>query len=268
MALAKPVEAVVTLLTDFGTSDHFVAVMKGVILSICRQARIIDITHEVPPHEISQGAYLLAQSWRYFPNGTVHVAVVDPGVGTSRRPILVETEGHYFVGPDNGVLAQVYSGAERHKVREITASKYFLQPVSRTFHGRDIFAAVAGHLAAGVRPASFGKLIQDHLKLSYLHPQRVGKRIWSGTIQHVDRFGNLITNFHVDAFPGIQTKAVQFTVGPQTVHRLALNYADSDPGEVFLIVGSSGFLEVAVNQASAAKVLGCSAGAPVELVLG
>jgi S-adenosylmethionine hydrolase len=266
MATRKGGDPVITLTTDFGGSDHFVAVMKGVILGICPHARIVDISHEIAPFEISQGAFLIAEASRWFPRKTVHVVVVDPGVGTSRRPVLIEANGQYFVGPDNGVLAMVYADVP-HKAREITAARYFNEPLSRTFHGRDIFAPVAAHLASGVRPASFGKLIDDHLKLAFYKPQRTAKRVWTGTILHADRFGNLITNFHIEEFPDVRTRPFQMVVGLQTISRLALSYADSDPGEAFVIVGSSGFIEVACNQASAAKVLGCGVGAPVELTL-
>ncbi len=196
---ARRTHPILTLTTDFGTSDHFAGVLKGVILGICPAARIADITHEIRPFEISEGAFVIAQSYRAFPKGTVHVVVVDPGVGSARRPILVEAAGQYFIGPDNGVLSMVY-GKEKHKVRELTAEKYFRHPVSRTFHGRDIFAPVAAHLAAGVRPAAFGKLINDYLKITFDAPARSGKRVWAGTILKIDRFGNLITNFHIGEF--------------------------------------------------------------------
>jgi S-adenosylmethionine hydrolase len=240
--------------------------MKGVILSICPNASIVDITHEVQPFGISEGAFLVAQTWRWFPARTVHVAVVDPGVGTSRRPILVEAHNQYFIGPDNGVLAMVYTG-QPHKAREITAEKYFLQPLSRTFHGRDIFAPAAAHLARGARPSSFGKTIEDHLKIAFAEPQRIARRVWCGTVLHTDRFGNLITNFHVDQFGDVTTRPFSMHIGPRQIHRLALTFADSEPGEVFVIVGSSGYLEIAANQAPAAKLLGCGTGAPAELTL-
>jgi S-adenosylmethionine hydrolase len=240
--------------------------MKGVILGICPETRIVDITHEIPPFEISQGAFLIAEASRWFPKRTVHVVVVDPGVGTSRRPVLIEANGQFYIGPDNGVLAMVYADVP-HKAREITAEKYFHQPLSRTFHGRDIFAPVAAHLASGVRASSFGPVIEDHLKLAFFKPQRTSKRAWSGTILHVDRFGNLITNFHIDEFQDVRTRPFQVSVGPRVINRLALNYADSDPGEAFVIVGSSGYLEIACNQASGAKLLGCGTGAPVDLTL-
>jgi S-adenosyl-L-methionine hydrolase (adenosine-forming) len=257
---------IITLTTDFGQSDHFVGTMKGVILAICPAAEIIDISHEVQPFEIGQGAFLLAQSYRYFPPKTVHVAVVDPGVGSARRPILVEAAGQYFVGPDNGVLMMVYSGLA-HKAREITAEKYFLKPTSSTFHGRDVFAPVAAHLATGVRPASFGKLIENHLKAAFDKPQRTSRRAWTGTVLHVDRFGNLITNFHRDEFSDITTRPFEMQVGTRKIDRLARHYAEMNGGEIFIIAGSSGYFEVAANQASAARLLGCGSGAPCDLTL-
>jgi S-adenosylmethionine hydrolase len=259
--LRKPI---VTLTTDFGTTDHFAGVMKGVIFGICPSAEVVDISHEIRPFEITEGAFVISQAYRYFPKKTIHVVVVDPGVGTARRPILMEAGGQYFVGPDNGVFSMIFT-REKHKVREITAERYFLKPVSQTFHGRDIFAPVAAHLAAGARPAQFGKAVDDYLRMTFEHPPRTGKRAWTGLILKIDRFGNLITNFRLEEFPDIQLRPFEMQVGIQKVSRLAENYANSEPGEVFLIVGSSGYLEVAANQSSAARVLGCGAGAPVEL---
>jgi S-adenosylmethionine hydrolase len=257
---------VITLTTDFGHTEHFVGVMKGVIAGICPEAHVVDITHDVRPFDIAQGAFLLSQAWRWFPEGTIHVAVVDPGVGTARRPIVVEAARHRFVGPDNGVLAMVYAEMP-HEAREITAAKYMLPTPSRTFHGRDIFAPAAAHLARGVRPSSLGRPIEDHLKIAFYKPQRTARRVWLGTILHIDRFGNLITNFHIDDFPQVRTHAFEMTVGPREIRRLALNYADSEEGEAFAIVGSSGFIEIACNQGSAARLLGCGAGAPAELTV-
>src|SRR5580658_3645904 len=158
--MAQPI---LTLTTDFGASDHYVGAMKGVMLSICPQAQIVDICHDVTPFQIAEGAYVIAQAYECFPKKTVHVVVVDPGVGTARRPILVEAAGQFFIGPDNGVLCMVYS-RQKHKVRVIANETYFRKPVSATFHGRDIFAPVAAHLAAGVAPARMGKLIDDYLR--------------------------------------------------------------------------------------------------------
>ncbi|HUS06416.1 MAG TPA: SAM-dependent chlorinase/fluorinase [Bryobacteraceae bacterium] len=261
--MSKPI---VTLTTDFGLSDHFVGVMKGVILGICREAEIVDITHQVKQYEVLEGAYVIAQVYPYFPKKTVHVVVVDPGVGSARRPILVEAAGQYFVGPDNGVLSMVYA-REKSRVREITAEKFWLTPVSKTFHGRDVFAPCAAHLAISGAPARFGKLIVDHLRLGLQKPPRTSKRAWTGTILKIDHFGNLVTNFHVDDFPEIRQRPFEMIVGIQRIHRLAPAYADLAPGEACVIEGSSGYLEVSLNQSSAAQALGCGTGAPVELTL-
>ena len=256
----------ISLTTDFGTSDHFAGTMKGVILGIAPAAQIVDITHEVQPFEVTDGAYTIAQAYRYFPKKTIHVVVVDPGVGSTRRPLLAEMGGQYFIAPDNGVLSMIFS-REKAKVRHVTNERYFLQPVSRTFHGRDVFAPVAAHLAAGVPPAQFGKRIEDYLRLTLQNPTRTGKHTWTGCILKVDRFGNLITNLNIDEFPTVRTHAFGLNVGLQTVSRLALTFTECSPGELFVVVGSSGYLEVASNQASAAKALGCGAGSPVELTL-
>ena len=257
---------VITLTTDFGLSDHFVGAMKGVIVGICPAAEIVDISHEIGAFGIAEGAFLVAQSWRYFPRGTVHVVVIDPGVGTSRRPILVQAAGHCFVAPDNGVLSMMYA-QEKHKVRWVTAEKYFLQPVSQTFHGRDIFSPVGAHLARGVPPAKMGRLITDYMRLNFEKPVRTARRGWTGTILKIDGFGNLITNFPAADFPDLAKYPFEMSVGLETVRRMANNYAECGPGELFVIVGSSGYLEVSSSQASAAKMLGCAVGAPVELRL-
>jgi S-adenosylmethionine hydrolase len=266
MGMSKASQPVITLTTDFGTADHFTGVMKGVILRICPSARIVDITHEVRPFDISQGAFLISEAYRWFPPKTVHVVVVDPGVGTQRRAILVEAAGHRFIAPDNGVLAMVYADLP-HKVRHLTAEKYFLPSPGRTFHGRDIFAPAAAHLAAGVRPASFGRTIDDHLKTAFYKPQRTSRRQWSGTVLHVDRFGNLITNFRIDEFPGVCSRPFEALIGAARISRFASTFAEGQTGEPLLIAGSSGYFEVAVNQGSAAKLLGCGTGAPVDLTL-
>jgi S-adenosylmethionine hydrolase len=257
---------IITLTTDFGTADHFVAVMKGIILGITPGVEIIDITHEIHPFEISEGAFVISETYQCFPKRTIHVVVVDPGVGSARRPILVEAAGQFFIGPDNGVLSMVYS-REKSKVRVITAERLFRKPVSRTFHGRDIFAPCAAHLAKGATPAAFGKLIDDYLHVGFQKPNRTAKRSWSGIILKIDNFGNLITNFHVDDFPDLELRPFEMHVGVQTVSRLALNYADTAPGDIAIIVGSSGYFEVASNQGSAARALGCGVGAPVDLTV-
>jgi len=257
---------IITLTTDFGTADHFVGVMKGVILGIQANAQIVDISHDVQAYDIPDGAFTIAQAYKYFPKKTVHVVVVDPGVGSTRRPLLAEAAGQYFVAPDNGVLSMIF-GAESTKVRHITNERYFLHPVSRTFHGRDVFSPVAAHLAAGVTPAQFGKRIEDHLRLSFFEPKHSSKHTWTGAILKVDRFGNLLTNFHIDRFPQVRTRPFEVTAGLKTIQRLALTFTEGAPGELFVVVGSSGYLEVACNQGSATDTLGCGAGSPVELTI-
>ncbi|MDE3196760.1 MAG: SAM-dependent chlorinase/fluorinase, partial [Acidobacteriota bacterium] len=168
-------QPVITLLTDFGLSDHYVAAMKGVILSICPSARLVDITHEIRPYSILGGAFSLSQAWRYFPKGTVHLVVVDPGVGSSRLPLAAEADGHRFVAPDNGVLSMIGD----FQAFEIREARYFNRPVSQTFHGRDIFAPVAAHLAAGVGPSDFGPRVTDPIRLPALRPIEVRPGVWT-----------------------------------------------------------------------------------------
>lgn len=258
--------SIVTLTTDFGLADHFTGVLKGVILGICPQAQIVDISHQISPFEITEAAFVVSEAYRHFPKKTVHLVVVDPGVGSARRPILMEAAGQYFVAPDNGVLAMIY-GREKHRVRAITAERYFRKPVSQTFHGRDIFAPVAAHLAKGVAASRFGRLVSDYLRLAFEKPQRTGKRYWTGTVLKIDRFGNLISNYHVDDFPDIGARTFELAAGPHRIQRLARSYAECAPGEPFLIVGSSGYYEVSVNQGHAAKLLGFGVGAPLDLTL-
>ena len=256
----------ITLTTDFGDSGHFVAAMKGVILGIAPRARIVDVTHQIAPFNINEAAFVISEAWRWFPKGAIHVVVVDPGVGTTRRPILVEAQGHRFIGPDNGVFTFLYE-AGPHKVREITNARAMLKNISRTFHGRDIFAPAAAHLAAGEAPPRFGKLIDDAIRSAALKPERVAgkKHRWTGTVLKVDRFGNLITNFHMRDFGELRTRPFEILAGRQIIRRLALTFAESGVGEAAAIEGSSGFLEIAATQASAAEKLGCGAGSPVEL---
>jgi len=272
---------VISLTTDFGTADHYVGTMKAVILGIAPGACIVDVSHQIPPFDIMDGAYLIAQGARYFPPKSIHVVVVDPGVGSARRPILAEAHGQFFIAPDNGVLSMIFEtaggagprpaalsqGASKEVVRHITADRYFLKPTSQTFHGRDVFAPTAAHLAAGIPPSRFGKRIHDYLRLDFSRPRRTGKHVWTGLVLHVDRFGNLVTNFHLDEFPGVAARGFEMNVGLEKLSRLVANFSEAQPGELVAIVGSSRYLEVVANQASAAKRLGCGAGAPIELIL-
>lgn len=262
---------IITFTTDFGLSDHYVGVMKGVILGIQPAAHLVDISHGVQPYDISDGAFTIAQAYGYFPKKTIHVVVVDPGVGSARRPLLAEMAGQYFVAPDNGVLSMVFgretAAGKRCRVRHITNERYFLQPVSRTFHGRDVFSPVAGYLAAGITPAQFGMRIEDYIRASFDEPTQTGKHTWTGAILKADHFGNLATNFHVDRFPSVRTHAFALHVGLQIITRLALTFSECAPGELFAVVGGSGYIEVAASEGSAAKALGCGASSPVELTV-
>ena len=251
--------SIITLTTDFGLSDHFAGTMKGVILSLYPAATIVDITHEVRACDIAGGAFAIASAYRYFPKKTVHVVVVDPGVGTSRRPILAQAAGQYFVAPDNGVLSMIYA-REQHRVRAITSEKHFLKPVSRTFHGRDVFAPTAALLAKGTPPARFGKLIQDYARQRFAEPVRTGKRFWQGAVLTVDHFGNLITNFHIDEFAALRDAAVPIELRTGGAHRAFRNLRCGRAGRTGVVVGSSGYLEIAVNQGSAAKSSGMRSG--------
>jgi hypothetical protein len=258
---------IITLTTDFGLTDHYVGAMKGVILSVCAQARIVDITHHVAPFQIAEAAWLIAQAYPYFRKDTVNVVVVDPGVGSARRPVLVQAAGQYFVGPDNGVFSLVCS-REKYKARVISNEKYFRRPVSRTFHGRDIFAPVAAHLAAGVSASTMGKLVADLVCGPFEKPRQVTEHSWAGVILKIDHFGNIVTNFHLGDFPGLEPHQLAVSIGSRRITKLAQNYAESTTGELFLIPGSSGYLEVSVNQGSAAGQIGCKAGEPVEITVG
>jgi len=260
--MRKPI---LTLTTDFGLSDHYVGVMKGVILGICPEAQIVDISHDVTAYAIAEGAFTIAQAYRYFPPGTVHVVVVDPGVGSARRPILVAAAEQLFVAPDNGVLSMIET--DRPAVRLLSNEAYFRHPVSRTFHGRDIFSPVAAHLASGVAPEEMGPLLDDYIQEDYQTPRPNGPKSWLGRVLKVDRFGNLVTNFSRHRFGGIATDNFSLAIGLTEIRLASSTYDGSLPGELFVIGGSSGYLEVSLNQGSAAQRIGCQPGSPAELTI-
>ena len=261
---------IVTFTTDFGLSDPFVGIMHGVVLNIQPDTRIVDICHSVASYDIHDGAWTIAQSYRFFPKRTVHVVVVDPGVGSARRPIIVETEDHIFVAPDNGVLSLVEAREPKFVVRHVTAERYFLQPISQTFHGRDVFAPTAGWLSKGVAPAEFGPEISDYVRSALPPVERVGEDSLRGVVMKVDKFGNLITNIgELDApklFGAQPVDDVSILIAGETITRVCRSYAEGAEGEIFAIVGSSGYLEVAARQTSAAGKLAAGAGTPVGVV--
>jgi S-adenosylmethionine hydrolase len=265
-----PNRPIVTLTSDFGLSDHFVGTMRGVILNIEPEAEIVDICHSVQPFDVLDGALTIAQAYSYFPSGTVHVVVVDPGVGSARRPILVSTEKQYFVAPDNGVLSLIYNREERIRVRHVTGEHYFLQPLSNTFHGRDIFAPVAGYLAKGVDGAKFGDEISDYVRFNAPKPKPVDERTFRGVVLKVDRFGNLVTNFTSQDIPVLfqpTPPPFKILVGKREITELHSHYAEGSPNEVFGILGSMGYLEIAANRAPAVQLVGSGKGSEVNIVL-
>jgi S-adenosyl-L-methionine hydrolase (adenosine-forming) len=260
---------IISLTTDFGLNDHFVGTVKGVILNIAPDAEIVDISHAVERFDILDGALTLFQAYSYFPADTIHLIVVDPGVGTSRRPIVATTERHHFVAPDNGVLSLLYARENRLRVFHANAEHYYLQPVSRTFHARDVFAPIAAHLAKGVVPAKLGEEITDFVRLKLPEPKVIDQHTLQGTVLRVDRFGNLFTNLTAQhAAPLFQADPPPFkiVVGGQEIGSLKNTYGESAPGEVFSIIGSGGYLEIAVNQGSAAQTLQVSRGGSVDLI--
>jgi S-adenosylmethionine hydrolase len=266
--LARPI---ITLTTDFGSNDHFVGAMKGVILDIVPDAQIVDICHAVQAFDVLDGAITVSQAYSYFPNRTVHVVVVDPGVGTARRPIVASCDKYHFVAPDNGVLSLVYAREPRMHVRHITSEHYFLQPVSNTFHARDIFSPVAAYLAKEVDSLKFGEEIEDYVRFSAPKPKAVDGNRLRGVVLKVDRFGNLITNITPQDAPmifGADPKAFKIVVGSREITELHNAYAEAAPGEVFGILGSMGFLEIAANRGAAAQLTGAGKGSDVSIILG
>lgn len=259
---------IITLTTDFGTRDHFVGAMKGVLLAVNPDAVLIDISHDVASYSIIDGAFTIGHAYSYFPIDTIHLVVVDPGVGGDRRALLVQAGKHYFIGPDNGVFSFVYEREERVTVRHIVAEHYFLQPVSRTFHGRDVFSPVAAWLAKGIDPSKFGPEITDYKRFAGLTPQMVGENGARGLVLKADKFGNLVTNFSVTEFPQFtRTIAPQFRmdIAGKQITTLRDTFGEGAAGEVFAVVGSTGYLEVVCNRGSAARQLNIGAGAAVTL---
>lgn len=260
----------ITLTTDFGVSDHYVGAIKGVILNINPQAQIVDLCNAVQSYDVLDGAITIAQAYRYYPADAVHMVVVDPGVGTPRRPILVTGERHIFLAPDNGVLSLVYEQEERLSVRHITSDHYFLQPVSNTFHGRDVFAAVAGWLSKGVEVSKFGDEITDFVRFAAPRPKPIDAKTMKGVVLRVDKFGNLITNFAERDVPALfaqPTPPFKITVGKAQVAKLAQSYSQGAPGEVFAIIGSMGYVEISANRGAATQAVGAGRGAEVMLTL-
>ena len=299
---------VITLLTDFGNQDAYVGIMKGVIAGINPFANIVDICHSISPQDIFSGAYLLYTSYKYFPRKTIHVAVVDPGVGSRRNIICVETKNYFFLAPDNGLLSFIIQNEKPKSIFRITNSKYFLPSPSNTFHGRDVFAPVAAHLSLGVKPQQFGIRINqlEQLDVPKPHYKKTGQL--EGQILYIDRFGNFITNItkahieqHIsnqmqnsgrgsgirsqkseargqkpevgsrkpDAFGKIsQRDTMETTIGKKKIVGLSKTYTDAKPGEPLVLFGSAGFLEVSINQGNAQKYFRVDRGNKIRVETG
>lgn len=256
VAVPQPVRRV-TLLTDFGTADGYAAAMRGVIASHCRHVNVEDASHDVPPGDIAAAAHALSRFWLLYPPGTIHVVVVDPGVGGARRALAVSADGRIGIGPDNGALNPLLDAAS--EVRSITNETLFVRDPSATFHGRDIFAPVAAFLACGGALADVGEPIDDPVRLPRAEPVIQEERVL-GRIMHVDRFGNLITNIGAALAHDKAVWIADRRIGP--LHR---TYADVLSGELLAIIGSTGMVEISVRDGSAAQVLGAGRGVTIEL---
>jgi len=260
---------IITLTTDFGYKDPFVGIMKGVILGINPSINIVDITHDIAPGNIMQAAFAIETSFAYFPYKTIHLVVVDPGVGTMRRPIIVSTARHYLVGPDNGIFSRIYSIAESIDVFHVTAEHYFLSPRSKTFHGRDIFAPVAAWLSKGVDIMNFGEPISDYINLPIPLPSFPAKNIIEGEIIYIDRFGNLTTNIHSQKIEDLleNNKGKKMRVLVKGMEAPFRNfYADANDNGIYSLINSFNYIELFVKNGNASLEFGLKVGDKVGVI--
>ncbi len=261
---------IVTLLTDFGLQDHFVASMKGVLLGLNPDLTLVDITHLVPPQDIRTGAFLLSQAYACFPSGTIHLIVVDPGVGTERRVLAATAGGHCFVAPDNGILSFVQKAEENFQAYEVTADHYYRKPVSNTFHGRDVFAPVAAWISRDIPMRQLGNKLDEPVLMKIPEPARVKEGLIQAAIMAVDRYGNLITNLtpgHLPEFDPARTLPFRILAGKKEITTYHKNYGEAKQGEIFIIEGSTGYIEISMRGVSAAATLGLRTGNPIGIVL-
>ncbi len=258
----------IVLLTDFGYKDSYVGVMKGVIRGICPEADMLDLSHNIVPQDVAEAAFVLAASYRYFPTGAIFTCVVDPGVGTARAVLCMEANAQTFLAPDNGLLSVIADEVEPDQIRRVTSEEYYLESRSATFHGRDVFAPVAAHLAEGLPPEKLGPVMRHIQRLQLPNPVRAADGSLRGEIIYIDQFGNLITNIRAGTIRrsfSVPREELEVSVKRRTMMGLADTYADRPVGELMALVGSSGYLEVAVNRGSATQVLGCEKGDTVTL---
>lgn len=257
--------SLITLSTDFGTDDPYVGIMKGVILGINPRAVLVDLTHGLSHHRLVEAACKLAAAAGFFPQGTVHLAVVDPGVGGDRRALLVKTARACWIGPDNGLFTLILRGNPAARIYHLTNRRYFLQSISHTFHGRDIFAPAAAHLSRGLSPASFGKRIHDHVQLDLPEPATSQNRL-IGQVLYADRFGNLITNLSGNVLRNhVRQQGPVIKLGRRTIRGIKERYGEEKPGRLLALMGSTGHLEIACNLGNAAEMLGYGPGKKMEI---
>ncbi len=258
---------IITLITDYGTRDAYVGALKGVILSLAPKAMLVDVTHDIEPYRIAHGAFVLRQIWPWFPQGTIHLAVVDPGVGSERRILLGQYEGQSVIAPDNGLLTFLHRDLPTESMRVVEERRFFLPAVSSTFHGRDIMAPVAAHLANGVKPREFGHLTDrlELLPMSY-RAELVAETI-RGDVLYVDRFGTLVTNVRQEQLkaPRVHQRDWEVTVNDESLGRICSSFHEVAPGRPVAFVGGSGFLEIGLNQGRAVDRFGPPEAVRVEV---
>jgi S-adenosylmethionine hydrolase len=256
----------ITLLSDFGSRDAYVAAMKGVILGINPEVRLVDLTHEIPPHDITAAAFVLAEAAPFFPERTIHLAVVDPGVGSARRGLAAQARGQFCLGPDNGLFHFLFRDAPDLAIVSLENPAYFLPKVSATFHGRDIFAPVAAHLSRGLDLEKLGPAITDPVLLPVPEPV-FGDDLVDGEIFYVDRFGNLVSNINWHRMSEwLDGGEFRLHIGRLALNRLSRTYADAARGEVLALEGSHGYLEIACNHDNAANRLQTGRGASINII--
>jgi len=261
----QPPCGIITLITDFGLRDSYVGTMKGVILSINQQARLVDLTHQIEPQDLMEGSFVLENSYRFFPIGTVHVVVVDPGVGTRRRPIIVDTPDHIFVGPDNGIFSRIYASKAPFEAREISNRNILLPQISDTFHGRDVFAPAAAHLSRGMPASEMGPIVDEPMRQDPPQPGVWQDQI-TGEVIHIDSFGNLITNVARDVFEMVvRGKRLRIVINGKVIDRISRNYQDVEPARALALFGSLDLLEIAVHNGRADRRLGVGRGDPIQI---
>jgi hypothetical protein len=258
----------ITLLTDFGEADYFVAAMKGAIYCLNRDVEIVDITHQIPPHDVYSAAFNLMCCYKEFPKWTIHLAVVDPGVGSDRRPIFIMTDEYYFIGPDNGIFSYIYQKENVNRVVHLKESHYFRPVVSNTFHGRDIFAPIAAYVARQVDWSKMGEEITDYVKFTTPTPAIVSDKLIRGHVLHVDRFGNIITNLTANELTYEKVlMGLRVRIGKHEAARLLNNFSEAGNNELFAYFGSAGFLELAVPRQNAARMVEARRGIEVEVTI-